>query len=155
MAEKTLADVRGSIKSAMEEITGIGVVTDFEPYFRTEAEIKQFFQATEDTALLGWTITRERSEETDVTIGEINEREHLMVIRGYAALNLKAASEKAFQDLVETVCDRLRQEQIGDFDNEIATGKPNVRTVEARFLGNDLCHYAEITLPCTVRVAVP
>ena len=154
MAEKTLADVRAALKTALEGIAGIGIVTDYEPYFRTEAELKQFFQAAEGEALLGWTITRERTEEKDLTT-ELNEREHLMVIRGYAAMNVQAASEKAFQDLVETVCDRFRAAQITDFDDEILADKPTVRTIEARLLGEVLVHYAEIALPCAVQVAVP
>jgi hypothetical protein len=154
MPELTLADIRTVIKAAMEEVPGVGLVNDFEPYIQTETELKQFFQPQVDAGLLGWTITREKTEELDATT-EANFRDHLMVIRGYAVVSLQAASEKAFQDLIEAVCDRFRQAQVDDFNAQVATGRPNVRIVEARQFTNTLVHYCEITLVCRGLVAVP
>ena len=150
----SVAILRAAIKTAIESVASVGVVTDYEPYVRTEAEIKIFFQVAEATQLLGWTVTRERTEERDSSTG-LDMDQHLMVLRGYAAVNANAASEKAFQDLIETVRARLRQERVNGFGGQFNVHPPNVRTVEARLLSGVLVHYCEITLPCDELVAVP
>ena len=150
----SLAVLRSAIKTAIESVANVGLVHDYEPYLKTDAELRTFFQVSDAAAILGWTITRERTEETD-EFTEVDRDSHLMVIRGYAALNGQAATEKAFQDTIEAVRARLRQERVNRFGNLFDVHPPNVRTVEAREYVGKGVHYCEITLACDEEVTVP
>ncbi len=150
-----LADIRSAIQVAMQSVTGIGVVTDYEPHVTREEDLKTFFQVADSTQLLGWTITRESTEERDDTTGS-NRARHLMVIRGYAAAANHAATEKTFQDLIEAVRTRLRQEQSAGLGGLVTfAGPPSMRLCEPRMFASFLVHYCELTFPCEEFVTVP
>ena len=150
----SVAVLRAAIKTAVESVANVGLVHDYEPYLKSDAELRTFFQVTDAAALLGWTITRERTEERDA-FTDLDMDSHLMVIRGYAAMQGQAASEKAFQDTIEAVRTRLRQERVNRFGGLFDVHPPNVRTVEAREYVGKGVHYCEITMACDEVVAVP
>ncbi len=148
----SLATIRSAIKAALETVSNVGTVTDFEPYVLREEDLKRYFKPTDSVPFRGWTITRESTTERDIT-SESNFSMHLFVIRGYQALNSEGATEKEFQDLIEAVRVRLRQEEVGLFGQICQfVAPPNVRIVEARTFTDVLVHYCEITLPCTEHV---
>jgi hypothetical protein len=101
----------------------------------------------------GWTITRESTVETKRDQERVNSRRHLMVIRGYRALDQEGSTEKDFQDLVETVCAALRVKELDHLDGTaLLVGPPSVRIAEIRTFSDYLVHYVEITMPATEEV---
>lgn len=148
-----LGPIRAAIKAAMESVPDVGTVTDYEPWATREEDLRRFFKPHAAAPFRGWTITRESTGERAVT-HDSNFETHLMVIRGYQALTGEGASEREFQDLVETVRDRLRQEEVGLFGQLCQfAGPATVRIVEARLYAGVLVHYCEIVLPCTEHVS--
>ncbi|MHB9075857.1 MAG: hypothetical protein ACYC6G_20340, partial [Desulfobaccales bacterium] len=93
----------------------------------------------------GWHITRKGTKETWDSLPAVD-RGHTYEIVGIYTLNDAAASEKAFQELVEKVMSLLRF----DFDlggNCTLAGPLTLETVEPRMFGSVLCHVAVIKLP--------
>src|SRR5918999_689436 len=147
-----LANITSAIKTTLEAVSGIGIVTPYEPLVRREEDFKRFFVNPTVGKVRGWTITREASPETVRNQARVNDRRHNMVIRGYEAIGADAATEPAFQDLVETVCDALRVKHNDQLNSTVReVGPPSARLCEARnFPGaadGFLVHYAEILFP--------
>lgn len=138
----SLKDVREKIKSILETVPGIGLVHDYERLASDWPSFLSFFKPDGTDLVNGWTITRTASSETPQAGGQ-HVRQHKMLIKGYYSQKDKAGSEKAFQDLLEAVCDRLRS-QAGS-----AFGPPQVEVVELRLFGEVLCHYGEVSLLAT------
>src|SRR3990167_4248814 len=96
----SLALIRTEYKTILEGIASIGKVHDYE---RWSVEWKKFLDGfkSADNKIKGWTITREKTDEVFIP-GPGAERRHTMVVRGYLGLDDTNASEKTFQDLIET-----------------------------------------------------
>jgi hypothetical protein len=160
----SLRDIRHAIKKAMDDIPAVGLVNDFEPWARREEDFRRYFWSPELEFILGWTITREATEETDDSHDPANFSTHVMVIRGYRALADGASTEKQFQDLIEIVRVRLRAEQVSVDDRGNVCGglngtclrvaPPQVRIVEVRTFGDFLVHYCELLLRCTEELPI-
>jgi hypothetical protein len=144
-----LSNIRTEIKAKLETVTNVGVVNDFEPHAARQEDFETYFRKPELGYILGWSITRESTTERDF-VTEQNMAAHLMVIRGYRALETGGSTEKAFQDLIETVRVTLRKEQRDQLglvnQGVVFVGPPQVRIVEPRMFGGFLVHYCEITL---------
>jgi hypothetical protein len=103
----------------------------------------------------GWTITREASLETKRSQERLNSRRHVIVIRGYRAIDNDTSSEKAFQDLVESVCVALRAEELDQLNATAhLVEPPSVRIFEPRDFAGYLVHYVEIVLPIVEEVSL-
>lgn len=145
-----LADIRTRIKTVLEGVAAIGVVTDWEPLTTRREDFLTYFKASALAYMQGWTITREQTTERVRNQSRANDRTHLMVIRGYRAIDNATASEKSFQALLEAVCDALRAEENGQLDGTAdLVGPPVVRITEPREFSGYLVHYAEIAFPAT------
>jgi hypothetical protein len=140
-----LSDLRTAILTALNTVTDIGKVWDFEPHATMpEDQATYFFDET--TPRRAWTITRESTAERNANTLQ-NAAGHLMVIRGYQVLSGHAAStEKDHQDTIELVCVPLRQAMRTQY-GDVATlvWEPQVRIVEPRMFAGVLVHYCEIT----------
>ena len=138
----SLALIRTEYKTILEGIANIGKVHDYE---RWSVEWKKFLDQfkSADNKIKGWTITRESSPE-EFKPGPGYDRSYNMVIRGYMGLDDTNASEKTFQDLIETVCNTLRPKTTLN-GKILQVEKPlQVTTVEIREFGGVLCHYCEL-----------
>lgn len=143
-----LAEIRSAWKALLGTVPSVGIVTDFEPWATREEEFKAFFY-TPTLGILGWTITRESSDETEET-HEQNFSHHMMVIRGYRALSVEGATEKGFQDLIEVIRSVMRHAQLDQLGHLcVNVGPPIVRMIEHRTYGAFLVHYAELTVRCS------
>lgn len=143
----SLADIRDAITTTVAGIANIGIVTDFDPVLTREEDFKEFFVDPGLGYVLGWCVTRERSDETDAST-EQNWREHRMVIKGYrGAREGSLSAEKDFQDLIEDVCSALRA-RIDDALGQTVSilGPPNVRSVKIELFGVYLVHAVEIVV---------
>ncbi len=144
----SLAALRTAIKAALESVSGIGVVTDYEPLTARQEDFERFFRPNGAAYAQGWTITREATGERG-SVTEGNRRDHTFVIRGYRTIGSDAATEKAFQDLIESVCERLRKEMRDRYGETAMVSPPSVRLVEPRNFAGYLVHYAEIVQICS------
>jgi hypothetical protein len=144
-----LADQRAAIRSTMAGLAPtIGVVTEYEVMVRRKEDFVTKFKHADLAYMQGWTITREASLETKRNTARTNDRLHVFVIRGYRTIDQHGATETAFQDDVERVCDALRAEE-NDQLNATAksVGPPSVRVFEPRDFSGYAVHYVEIACP--------
>ncbi|MFQ5915383.1 MAG: hypothetical protein ACE5JS_19615 [Nitrospinota bacterium] len=134
--------IRSQLKAVVETVPGIGVVHDYQ---RWEIEADNFQTLFVSGGRINvWMITRDASREEEFAQQQ-NYRRHQARIIGLYALDDSDATEKTFSDLLESICDTLRQK--GDLNGAAeSSGPPQVkRDDHARFAGT-LCHYGEITL---------
>lgn len=149
----SLATIRSAIQTTMQAVADIGVVTDFEPWATRKERFLTYFKAEALAYMQGWTITRESTLERKRDQQRTNSRVHVMVIRGYRAMDQEGTTEKDFQNLIETVCAALRVKELDHLDGTaLLVGPPAVRIVETRTFAEYLVHYGEIALPVTEEV---
>lgn len=145
----SLALIRTEIKTIMDGIDDVGIVHDFERFSPSWEKFLLLFKPPGKKYIRGWEITRKRSTEKgnseDDTATHQYRRFHQMVIKGYYGLQDETATEKIFQDLVETICDTFRANHTLN-DTAEDCGTPQAERVETRMFGNVLCHYGEIHL---------
>lgn len=140
----SLANIRTQLKTILEGVSGIGVVHDYERWANDWATFISFFKPAAQSVINGWQITRRSTREEEHAATQTY-RFHTMVIHGFYSLDDSAASEKTFQDLIETICTTIRQ-------NATLNGAayhalpPQVAVVEQRKFGDVLCHYGEINV---------
>ena len=139
----SLANNIQAIQTILEAVTGVANVYDTVRNWQTE---KQFRDAATTPAkgIQFWFITREATAAEDLG-PRLTARRHTIALHGYCGANDAAASEKAFQDLVESVVAALGADRKL---NQTArhSGPAEVRAVDFRILSNVLCHHAEIAL---------
>lgn len=150
-----LSDIRSAIKTVVAAVTSIGVVSDYEPHVTREEDFRTFFKHASLAYLRGWSITRESTLELNANTLE-NGSAHLIVIRGYQALDTAGSTEKDFQDLVETVRVELRKAMRTCYSlaSVVLVGEPSVRIFEPRMFAGVLVHYVEIVQVCTEHLAI-
>lgn len=149
------ANIVADIKDKLEEITGIGLVYDYE---RQITDMGKFIQLFKDSSgkICGGEITRRAVPEHQA--GAFF-RHHQMVLRWYMGLQDASATSNTFQALVDDICDKFRtaepatpatwQYRNGD---EPDKAPAQVEIINDRMFGNVLCHCAEIALSVTERI---
>ena len=143
-----LAGIRAALKTTLEGVASVGIVTAYEPLTTRREHFESYFKHAALAYMQGWTIMRESSLETTRNQARTNDRRHLMVIRGYRTIDSQGASEAAFQDLVESVCDAFRAKENDQLDGQAdLIGPPSVRIFEPRDFAGYLVHYVEIAMP--------
>jgi hypothetical protein len=102
----TLDTIRTAIAAKISGVADIGKVNDYERYTQQMSELKNLFVANigGQDVLLGWNIRRVSKRTVQVATGR-HAVYNTWRIRGYMALDDAAASEKTFDDLIETLCD--------------------------------------------------
>ena len=144
--------IRTQIKTILEGVTGIGVVHDYERWAKDWSQFLTFFKS--GSVINGWTVTRTRTEERALC-GNQNEQVHVFVIRGYYAVDDSAATEKTFQDLIETIRTTFRTNYTLNGACETTNpewgsmaGKSGIQAdvIEPRMFFGVLCHYCELSL---------
>lgn len=151
----SLAQIRTALKATVETVPNVGVVTEFEPAVTREEDLTTYFVDSELGYILGWSMTRETTTGRDAT-NMSDFEEHLLVLRGYRAVDNKGESEKELQDLVELVRTAIRAQEATCWNGLVQfVGHPNVRIFEARLFGAVLVHYCEVTVLVTEHVTVP
>lgn len=141
----SLIAIKAAVVAAVKAVDGAGDnAYYYQPYVKTDAALKATFGQA-NGPLLGWTVARESTAARDRTVGGVEET-HLLVLRGYHAINEDGTSELAFEALVEAVRAALRSNRTLTFTAFITNPPPSVRTAEARMYCGVLVHYAEIAL---------
>ncbi len=135
--------IRAAIKTALEGVSGIGTVHDYERWANDWNDFLALYK-TSANKINGWTITRQRTTEAHASSSH-TERTHYFKIRGIYALNDADETEILFQALIEAICDAFRA--LYRIDSTAMNNEPiQVDLVENRMFGRVLCHYTELTL---------
>jgi hypothetical protein len=144
----SLSLIRAEYKSIISGVAGVGVVHD---YARLATDWKKFLDLFKDVAsgkILGWDISRESTPVVQSYLSgdspsRVCDRQHVMLIRGYAGLQDSTGSQKTFDTLVDAVW--LAILPLHDLNGKaLVTTPPVVSLVTERDFGGVLCHYAEI-----------
>jgi hypothetical protein len=140
----SLANIRTQLKSILETVPGIGKVHDFERWTNDWKSFLSNFK-TEDNKINGWVITRTSATERLRAVSAVNTRTHKLVIKGYYGLKDSKESEKAFQDLIEAICNALRVNN--DLNRSCLRSDPPqlVRVLHGKYAGI-LVHLCQIHL---------
>lgn len=143
----SLSAIRTEIKTILNSVTDIGVVHDYERWSKDWNTILSLFQPSGKAYIRGWMITRRATSEQVITQGPggTNQRDHSFVIKGVFGLKDDTASEKTFQDLLESICTALRGNPTLN-GSALGCEPPQVLSVDIRMFSQVLCHYAEIEL---------
>lgn len=96
------ATIRAAIVAKLKTVAGIGQVFDYERYAKTDKDFRELYAAGE--RVLGWHVRRVARRED----AENNEVMTDWEIRGFMGLEDASASELAFDDLVDAICDAWR-----------------------------------------------
>lgn len=152
-----LSTIKSNLKTALEAVTGIGQVHD---YIRNwSGTNKTFFHLFESSKKVhAWQITRRKTPEKGINTNNSNERRHEILIFGVYGVNDLNASEKTFQDLIEAICVKLRDEakQPAPLSGAVLRmGWPQVETVEFRFWNGRLVHACDIGLWVDEYIIIP
>ena len=91
-----------------------------------------------------WFLTRESTAAEDLG-PRLTARKHTIALHGYAGVNDAAASEQAFQALVESVVEAVGADRKLD-QTARHSGPAQVRAVDYRIINGVLCHHAELAL---------
>ena len=140
----SLADIRTQLKTIVESVDGIGKVHDYDRWTVDWKTLLSLF-TDENNKLNGWVITCPRSDER-IHASTVNMRKHLIKIEGIYGQKDSAGSEKTFRDLLEKVCDKLRENDSLN-GSCLTSDPPTVAKVIRRRFGGVLAHAGEIHLP--------
>lgn len=142
------------IKSAVEGVTGIGVVRDYLRWWSDKKDFLDLFRTTigGQAQIRGWTITRDGIPFNErYAQGGKHRVTHMFVIRGVLGLQDGTATEKTFQALVDSVVDAL-DDAVTLGGNVRSAGPATAAAITHRGFGEVLCHYCEIQFPVTEHV---
>ena len=140
----SLSLIRTQIKTKLEAISGVEKVYDYKRFCNDLATYKDLF--VKDSKVNTWEIERKSfSKDARGGSGDVEDTVYNFIIRGYYSFYDALATEKTFQDLVETIC--------ADFtDDPTLGGKarivylPITGDFTTVMLGSVLCHKVEILI---------
>jgi hypothetical protein len=143
---------RAAIKTALEGVSNIGQVHDYERWMDDWANLLTLFKATISGVdqLRAWTISLYQAQQEVITFQGGGFDETILVrytyrVRGYLALDDSAATEKTFTALVLAVMTALEasttlQGAVLEREGPVVS----LATIEHRMFAGVLCHYAEL-----------
>lgn len=139
----SLSTIRDRIKTVLSAVTDVGTkVYDYERWAKDWNAYLSLFKA--NGLIKGWTITRAATPETNET-PTTNMRTHTFIIRGYYSLDDSAATEKTFQDLIESIATAFRTDPTLN-GTAFDCGPLQVDIVGTVIFGAVLCHFCELKL---------
>ena len=140
----SLSSIRTKLKTKLEAISGVENVYDFKRYCNDWAAYKDLFVT--DSKVNTWEIQRDTFSKTaHGGSGNVQDTENDIVIRGFYSVYDAYASEKTFQDLVDTILESFLNDPTLGGTAEILH-VPITGTFTIGRLGNVLCHIVEIKL---------
>ena len=141
-----LSTIRTQLQTLIGSVAGIEVanVHKFVRALHHFETFKSRFKSS-GNKINAWIITRISTEERQHSLSNQNLRIHTMIISGYYGLKDADATEETFQDLVELVCAKLRENHTLN-SNVLTCDPPQVEEVAHEFLGKYLLHSCSISL---------
>lgn len=146
----SLSLIRTQIKTKLEAISGVEKVYDYKRFSSDLATYKDLF--VKDSRVNTWEIERKTFSRTARGgSGDIEDTTHNFIIRGFYSSYDILATEKTFQDLVETIC--------ASFINDPTLGgkakivhMPITGEFGTVMLGSVLCHTVNINISIEERI---
>lgn len=142
------ATIRASIKTAVEGVSNVGVVHDYERWAADWSAFLDLFKTkiSGSDVIRGWTITCESFPQEQYTFGARGsiQRSYTYKVRGYFGLDDSAASEKTAMVVVEDVVEAFDTDL--DSSTQVTNFPASLTVFEPRLLGDVLVHYAEVTV---------
>ncbi len=138
-----LSNIITQLKTIVESIDGIGKVHDYDRWTVDWNTLRQLF-ADDNNRLNGWVITCPQSDE-NIHANVVNIRKHRIKIEGIYGQKDSAESEKVFRDLLEKICDKLRENNSLN-GSCLRADPPRVAKVMRRRFAGILAHVGEIHL---------
>ena len=140
-------DHRNAIVAKMQAVPNIGQVQSYERYAKREADFRTFYE--DSGKVLGWVVRRLKIVEKSPAMGRWDVRITWRVA-GYMSLDDSAASELAFDELVETLRTAFRDDPTlgGAVDTTIVPERAGLEVEDAGpvMFAGVLCHSARLGL---------
>lgn len=179
MAASKYKQIGEAIADELRQVPGIGRVHAFQRYAHDLAKYLDLFRteaaggspAGGQGRILGWIVTREAASEGLGSLASsqaggfvpagLNRRVHTFLLFGVMGLEDGAGSELVFQDLIEAVCDRFRDDDVLRLRDASGAARvstlerlhpPQVDAVDVRAFGPALCHAAELRVQAIERI---
>ena len=145
-----LTDNITAVQTILEGVAGVANVYGTVRNWQSDKQFRDGAR-TSGGGIQFWFLTREATEAEDLG-PRLTVRKHTIALHGYAGVNDAAASEPAFQALIESVVGALGA------DRKLAStarhsGPAQVRAVDYRIINGVLCHHAELALVVEERPA--
>jgi predicted phosphohydrolase len=146
----SLSAIRGKIKTKLEAITDVKNVYDYKRYCNDWATYQDLF--IKDEKVNTWEIERLNfSANGHGASGEVEDKTHNFIIRGFYSIFDSLATEKTFQDLVEAIVSSfVKDPTLGGTANQVHY--PISGEITKGKLGSVLCHIVEIHISITDRI---
>lgn len=157
----TLAVQRAAIAAAIAAVPDAGQVHDYERYAERESDFRGLYVATVagQPQIRGWHVRRTTTREIAAALGVATEVNTWRIV-GYAGIDDAAASEKTFDDLVETVRAAFRADPtLGGVFADLCdlTAAPDAAPYGLQVTGSapvlfagKLCHRVELALTTSI-----
>ena len=141
----SLATIRARLKSLIQTATSLThTVYDYRRYSADLATYEKLFK----TGILihTWEIERQRVERNSHGgSGGVEDMINTIVVRGFYRVNDELASEKTFQDIVDSVCEDFVEDPTLNA-SAIIIQNPITADITQEMFAHVLCHKAEIIL---------
>lgn len=143
--------IRNHLETALNGVTNIGVVHDYERFKNDYTDFLALFKTTigGSSVIRGWSIAYDgfTTERADFDPGVF--RAHAFTLRGFLGWDDSTESEKTAQDLGEAVCNALDDDtNLHSTANYFDCSESSLNK-EARMFGGVLCHALEIKMTVT------
>lgn len=139
-----LSGIITEVKGILAAVNGAGKVNAYRRAVSADVDLLAAYKDDATGMIRGWDITRESTASEDHTVGATQEL-HTIVMRGFMSVNDANASEKTFQDLIESVRAAFRAKR--NLNGSAIDSTPmQARTVSAATIGGVLVHYCELTI---------
>ena len=145
----THQQIRNAIKAKMETVANVGVVHSFERYAAELAGLRAMYVS--GGKVMGWYIRLQRTQRASAALGRTAIL-HTWIIRGFRSFDDSAASELAFDDLIEALQEAFQaDETLGQlvgatvFEDQNVAGLQRDDAGPVMFAGV-LCHSATLRL---------
>jgi len=146
----SLANIRSQIKTKLEAITGVSNVYEYKRFCNDWHTYKELF--VKDSRVNTWEIERKSFSATaHGGNGDVEDTTHNFVIRGFYSFNDELATEKTFQDLVDTICSSFLSDPTLSGKAKIVH-VPITGSFSMGKLGEVLCHLVDINITIEDRI---
>jgi DNA-directed RNA polymerase subunit F len=148
-----LSEIKNEMKNILDSVNEVYNVYTEKKYAREPAGFFELFKAENllgESIITAWFISRTASSEESFSTRE-NLRNHTIMIFGYLGISENINSGNKFESIIEDICSAFRQNQ--NLNNKCLSIVPvQVESIQEKYLGSILCHYAELKLNCMEKI---
>jgi len=149
------ATIRSQIATLIGAVSGIGQVHEYRRNTKTWEEF--YLRHVDKMIVNNWEISRTSREQESIAVQDLGGTEpfyhdtHQILIIGHMSVRDEDATEKTFQDLIDAIVTKIRQNfLLGGL--VLLPRSLQVPTITHKMYGGVLVHYAELTYEAIERV---